>query len=81
MATKYDIQDWIIDALNKNSKSASIVEVAKHIWLHHESDLRVSGDLFYTWQYEMRWAATQLRANGRMKDVKCSIRGVWELAG
>jgi len=32
----------------------SIVRIAKHIWDCHEADLRASGDLFFTWQYDMR---------------------------
>ncbi|SDW39046.1 hypothetical protein SAMN05444006_10397 [Allgaiera indica] len=26
----------------------------------------MSGDLFYTWQYDMRWAAQNLRGAGKL---------------
>lgn len=80
MATKHDLQDWVRDALRANGGHARLVEVAKFIWAKHESDLKASGDLLYTWQYDMRWAANVLRTNGIMKPVSSSPTGVWELA-
>ena len=41
---------WIVEALEAHDGSASIVEICKHIWRTHESDLRKSGDGFYTWR-------------------------------
>lgn len=79
MATKHDLQDWVRDALKGLGGSAHLAEVAKIIWRNHESDLRASGDLFYTWQYDMRWAANRLRRAGIMKPVEASRKGVWEL--
>jgi len=61
MATKYDLQRWVEEALTSLGGSGTVVEVAREIWLRHEPDLRSSGDLFYTWQYDMRWAAQALR--------------------
>lgn len=61
MANREDLKDWVVVALKANGGSASVVDVAKHIWSKHEADLRGSGDLFYRWQYEMRWAAYVLR--------------------
>jgi hypothetical protein len=40
--------------------------IAKWIWEHHEAELRDSGDLFYTWQYDMRWAGTRLSNEGKI---------------
>ena len=48
MATKKDLANWVYQALKANGGSASLVEVAKHIWAHHETDLKAAGDLFYT---------------------------------
>ncbi len=79
MARKDDLQDWIITALRANEGRATGVEIAKHIWRHHESTLRQSNDLFYTWQYDMRWAANILRSKGLLKDATSSPKGVWEL--
>ena len=62
MATKHDLQDWVRDALHDNGGRARLVEVAKFIWANHETQLKASGDLLYTWQYDMRWAATSYAA-------------------
>lgn len=43
-----------------------MLEVAKAIWNKHEGELRSSGDLFGTWQHDMRWAADRLRKAGRL---------------
>ncbi|WP_206054801.1 hypothetical protein [Nitrosococcus wardiae] len=67
MATKEDLPDWVEAALKHQGGSARLVDIAKYIWEHHESELRVSGDLFYKRQYDMRWAANQLRRTGKMK--------------
>jgi len=80
MASKEDLQDWVKNALAAAGGGGRLVEVAKHIWSAHESDLRKSGDLFFTWQYDMRWAANQLRRRGIMKPVEHSPTGVWQLA-
>ena len=61
MASRLDLQDWVVHALEAHGGKATIVQSAKHIWENHESELRASGDLFYTWQYDMRWACTRLR--------------------
>jgi hypothetical protein len=79
MPDKNDLADWVIAALVANGGRAKLVEIAKHIWTLHESDLKNSGDLLYTWQYDMRWAATELRRIGRMVAVDASPRGTWEL--
>jgi len=80
MATKQDLQDWVQAALKKRGGSAPIVDVAKELWREHEADLRKSGDLFYTWQYDMRWAANRLRGRGLMKSVAATPPHRWELA-
>jgi hypothetical protein len=79
MINKLALQDWVREALKRLGGSAPLVEVAKQIWSAHEQELRSAGDLFYTWQYDMRWAAERLRKQGVMKTVDLSPRGVWEL--
>ena len=66
MATRDTLVDWVYNAVEENGGRTSLVSVAKHIWDHHERELRNSGDLFYTWQYEMRWAGQRLRDAGRL---------------
>ena len=55
------------------------IGICKHFWSKYENELKNSGDLFYTWQYDIRWAATALRKTGRMKDANLSPSGVWEI--
>lgn len=80
MATKHDLEDWVRNALHAHGGRASLVNVARHIWENHEEELRRSRDLFFTWQYDMRWAADMLRRKGVMKSAEISPRGIWELA-
>jgi hypothetical protein len=79
MINKLTLEDWVREALKKLDGSAPLIQVAKQIWSAHEVELRSAGDLFYTWQYDMRWAAERLRKQGVMKKVAISPRGVWEL--
>jgi hypothetical protein len=61
VATKSDLLEWVVDALNSLGGSGRVAEVCKVIWDKHELELRVSGLFFYTWQYDARWAAQTLR--------------------
>ena len=79
MATRADMVDWVVEALKSNSGTGSILYVAKFIWEHHQADLKDSGDLFYTWQYDMRWAATSLRRRGLLVAAGDDRRGKWTL--
>ena len=55
MVGNAQLKPWILEALAALVGEGRVVEVAKHIWDSREH--RASGDLFYTWQYGMRWAA------------------------
>ena len=79
MASRLDLQDWVIQALRSDGGAATIVEVAKYIWSKHEHELKTSGDLFFTWQYDMRWACTRLRERKIVQAAEISDRGVWRL--
>ncbi len=72
--------DWLYEALKSLGGSGSIVEICKVVWENHKDDLTDSADLFYTWQYDIRWAAWQLRKDGRMKPEEMSPKGIWEIA-
>ncbi len=80
MATKYDLAGWLVEALQSSGGQGSIVDLCKHVWKNHEDDLRASDDLFYTWQYDIRWAATELRKSGEIKPAHLSPTGIWELS-
>ena len=68
MASRNDLQQWVVEALHELGGSGHQIDVAKILWRRHEPDLRESGDLFYTWQYDMRWAATRLRKAGILEE-------------
>jgi hypothetical protein len=72
--------NWVIQALTEFGGSAHIVPICKHIWAHHEQELRKSGDLFFTWQYDVRWAGQQLRDNGTLESVHGKRGLPWTLA-
>jgi hypothetical protein len=43
--TREDLEDLVVEALKANGGSASIVDVCRYVWQHHEQELRASGDL------------------------------------
>jgi hypothetical protein len=73
------LNPWVIEALEAAGGSAPLVDVSQRIWESHENDIRANGNLLFTWQYDVRWAAHDLRRQGLLKPVKESPRGVWEL--
>lgn len=79
MATTNDLKDWVCEAIRYHDGSARLIQVAEFIWNNKEAELRASGDLFYTLQYYMRWAATQLGKDKVLKSVDESPRRVWVL--
>jgi hypothetical protein len=79
MPTKDGLKGWVIEALEASDGSAHHVDVAKHIWANHQAELEASGDLFYTWQYDMRWAADRLRREGKLLPKPKGDRGPWQL--
>ncbi|HEY0024795.1 MAG TPA: hypothetical protein VGB24_17915 [Longimicrobium sp.] len=80
MASRDILVDWVLEALRARGGASNVLGVAKYIWDHHEADLRQRGDLFYTWQYDIRWAAQKLRNRGLLKPVDESRTLPWELA-
>jgi hypothetical protein len=78
--TRDDLPDVVEKVLRELGGSAPVVNVAKEIWKKHEAQLRASGDLFYTWQYDMRWAAQKLRDAHKLSYARSNGRKVWQLA-
>lgn len=76
---RYDLPNLLYTTLKALGGQADIISVCKYIWEHYHSDLEDSGSLFYTWQYDIRWAATELRKTGLMKPAKTSPKGLWEI--
>jgi len=79
MARREDLTKWLLEALEASNGSASIIKVCKYVWENYENELRRSGDLFFTWQYDIRWAANQLRREGIIRAANLSPKGIWEL--
>jgi hypothetical protein len=79
-STREVMESWIVEVLSKSGGSASVVEVARGVWEAHEADLNALGDAFFTWQYDLRWAADRLRRRGVLKNSALCRRGTWELA-
>ncbi|WP_110851296.1 hypothetical protein [Georgenia satyanarayanai] len=80
MAAKTDLMDWVVEALEQLGGTAGVLEVSRQVWHNHEDQLRESGDLFYTWQYDLRWAATNLRKAGRLQPSSGrGVRANWTL--
>ncbi len=80
MINKQSLRNLIIEALQANNGSATIVPICKYVWDNYESQLKESGALFYTWQYDIRWAADALRRDGKLKPAYVSPKGIWELS-
>jgi hypothetical protein len=80
MKTRKDLCDWIVEALKELNGSAQIIKVKEHIWQQHQNDLINSGNLHFTWNDDIFWAATQLREKGMLKNAKATSKNVWELA-
>jgi hypothetical protein len=66
MVTRDKLKVWVLDALKIHGGTARVPDIAKYIWDNHETELRKSGDLFYTWQYAMRWAGQILQKEGKL---------------
>lgn len=77
MVGKSVLEPWVYNSLKVRGGRARITEVAQDIWDNHEDELRRSGDLFYTWQYDMRWAAQRLQDRGQLRKI--GTTGIWEL--
>lgn len=80
MARSEILEAWTVEALRELGGSATLVQVCSTVWQRHEQDLRASGDLFFTWQYDIRWAAQTLRHRGILKSVDGKRNVPWELA-
>ncbi len=79
MITRESMKEWIVEYLKTQNGSAWPREVSKYIWDNYESDLKASGVILYTWQYDLRWAAQQLRYDGILKPVNRRRDLPWEL--
>jgi hypothetical protein len=79
VAVKWDLKQWVLEAVGDLGGNSDVIGVARWIWTHHEADLAASGDLFYTWQYDMRWCAQELRKEGRLAPTSRGANSRWRL--
>lgn len=79
MVTRQDLLDWVPEALRKLGGKARVADVARQIWADHRKELEESGDLFFTWQYDMRWAAQKLRKKGVLAPQSETKGRAWVL--
>jgi hypothetical protein len=75
MATREDLRVWLVSALKAQGGRSSVVEICKHVWENHHDELESSGDLFFTWQYDIRWIATSLRRMASSERLAHQIAG------
>ncbi len=80
MIKRDDMMPWVVKCLESHGGKAWPKDVAKYIWENYESQLRSSGNMLYTWQYDVRWAAQTLRNNGTLKPVNRRRDLPWELS-
>ena len=77
MSGRNILKEWVLEALHSLGGQAKVIQVAQRIWEQHKDELDEAGNLFYTWQYDMRWAAKVLRDEGRLMPAKDVPRGIW----
>ena len=79
MITRNKLPELLHTTLMLLGGAATIVEVCECFWKQYNKELEKSEDLFYTWQYDIRWAATELRKVGTMLPADSSAKGIWKL--
>ena len=77
--SRKDIIDLVVDALKSLGGKGTIVQVASKIWETYGAVLEQSGEIFYTWQYDIRWARHKLAADGVLKTKKVQGKSLWIL--
>ena len=73
------LKQWIVEALSFYSGQAHYLTVSKWIWEHRRQELFDTGDMFYKWQYHIRWLAIELRKEGVLLPADESPSGTWIL--
>ena len=74
-----DLPDLLYKCLSDLGGEATVLETTAYFWSRHDTELRKSGNLFYTWRYDLHQAAKALRRQHRMMEAFYSREGVWAL--
>jgi len=80
VADRSSLKAWVLQALREVGGTGTIVEVCKIVWRDHHEELEASGDLFFTWQYDIRWAAQHLRNHGFLAPAVRGSNAPWSLS-
>jgi hypothetical protein len=80
MIKRQDLTDILEEALISLGGEGKIVEICEYIWSKYKDDLYLSGDIFYTWQYDLRMCAKEtLKAKGEIITLKDGKKSIWKL--
>jgi hypothetical protein len=86
--TRQDLPDLLYTTIKSLGGSAEMQVIFEKFWEVYSKELEKSGELFYTWNYDIRWAATKLRKENRLKPASkkenshgadISPKGIWEI--
>lgn len=86
--TRKDLPEILYQILKDLGGRATMMQVFRQFWKRYKAKLNEADDIFYTWNYDIRWAATQLRKENKMKPASTrentlgediSPKGIWEL--
>lgn len=69
MVTRETLCEWVVEAIRSHGGRAYIIDISKYVWDHYASELKQAGELFYTWQYDLRWAGQVLRGKNILKPI------------
>lgn len=80
MLSKQDLPRLVVESLRRLDGSGTVLDVCKDVWDTNQAELRASGYIFYTWQYDIRWAAQKLRDDGTLEPTARGSRSRWVIA-
>lgn len=63
IAKRKQLAIWILEALTKEAPLDNLA-IAKALWSKHNNKIRSDERFTFTWQYDMRWALTDLKQKG-----------------
>ena len=76
--SKDDLPRLLEDVLKEMNGNGYILDISKKFWIKYKDNITPDNNLFYTWQYDIRWAATELRKNNIMVRPDLE-KGLWTL--
>ncbi len=77
---KADLPLYVLRCLQHLDGRGTVLEVSKKFYELFSGELTEAEDLFYTWQYDIRWAATELRKNDLLlKSSNVGEKNLWIL--